>query len=294
MSDLSDASRRLRSPRPTDGPSEPGAWPPAWLPPNVSVDRPSAARMYDYLLGGHHNFAIDRDAAEAAIAIYPDFALIMQANRTFLRRAVQFLIEQGIDQFLDIGSGIPTSGNVHQVAQQANPSARVVYVDNDPIAVAHSTAMLRDVPSATILEADIRDTRVVLEHPTTRALLDSGRPVALLLVALLHFVVDDEQASRVVHELTAALPRGSYVVISHATGEGMTEATVQRLEQLYEHSSNALKTRSRAEVQRYFEGLELVPPGLVLGPRWRPEDPDDLLVSEPERSSTLVGVARKP
>jgi S-adenosyl methyltransferase len=270
------------------------AWPPVWLPPEVPLDRPSAARMYDYLLGGHHNFAIDRSAAEAAMAIYPDFPLIMQANRMFLRRAVHFLIEQGIDQFLDIGSGIPTAGNVHQVAHHANPSARVVYVDNDPIAVAHSTAMLADEPNATILEADIRHTRTVLDHPTARALLDSGRPMGLLLVALLHFVVDDDQASQIVRDLTAALPHGSYVVISHGSGEGMTEATIQQLEQLYRRSTNPLKTRSRADVARYFEGLELLPPGLVLGPCWRPEDPDDLLVSEPERSSTLVGVARKP
>jgi S-adenosyl methyltransferase len=290
MSDVSDTSRSPRS----QSPDAPAGSEAAWRPPDVQVDRPSAARMYDYLLGGHHNFAIDRTVAEAAIAIYPDFGLMMQANRMFLRRAVHFLIEQGIDQFLDIGSGIPTAGNVHQVAQQANPAARVVYVDNDPIAVAHSTAMLADVPGATIVEADIRDTRSVLDHPSARALLDSGRPTGLLLVALLHFVVDDDQARQIVRELTAALPHGSYLVISHGTGDVMTPGTMEQLEQLYRRSANPVRTRPRAEIARYFEGLELVPPGLVLGPCWRPEDPEDLLVSEPERSGTLVGVARKP
>ena len=171
---------------------------------------PSAARMYDYYLGGHHNLAIDREAADAAIAIYPEFPLIMQANRAFLRRAVVYLAEQGIDRFLDIGSGIPTVGNVHQIVQQINPSARVVYVDVDPVAVTHSTAVLRGVPNATIIEADLRQPKTILDHPDVRDLLGAGQPVALILAFVLHFVVDDAQARWVVRELRDALPPHSY------------------------------------------------------------------------------------
>jgi hypothetical protein len=266
---------------------------PAWTPENVPLDRPSAARMYDYYLGGHHNLAIDRAAAEAGSAIYPEFPLVMQANRAFLRRAVQFLVERGIERFLDIGSGIPTVGNVHLVAQRANPAARVVYVDVDPVAVAQSGAILQGNPQATIIQADARTPQYVLGHPAVRELLDAGQPVALLLVFVLHFVVDDALARRVVRELRDALPPGSYVALSHGTTEGLPPPILDQLVRLYAGTSQPVRPRPRAEVERYFEGLELVEPGLVYVPRWRPEEDDDLLLDRPEHSIGFAGVAKK-
>jgi hypothetical protein len=247
--------------------------------------------MYDYYLGGHHNLAIDRQAADEAIAIYPKFPLIMQANRAFLRRAVVYLAEQGIDRFLDIGSGIPTAGNVHQIAQQINPSAQVVYVDIDPVAVAHSTAVLRGVPNTSIIEADLRQPKTILEHPDVRDLLGDGQPVGLILAFVLHFVSDDALAQSVVRELCAALPPHSYAVISHGTAERMPADVFQQLVRLYRSTSQPVRIRSREEIERYFEGLELVSPGLVYVPLWRPEDDGDLLLDRPEISGGFGGVA---
>lgn len=267
--------------------------PPAWAPTDVPLDRPSVARMYDYYLGGAHNFAVDRQAAQQAIAIYPDLPLIIRTNRAFLRRAVTFLVEQGVEHFLDIGSGIPTAGNVHEVAQEANPAARVVYVDVDPVAVAHSEVLLRDNPLAAVVRADARRPERVLAHPEVRRLLDSGRPVAVLLVALLHFVPDDAEAHGVVRALREAVPSGSYLALTHASLE---QAPAQRaqLERLYARSSSPMRFRSRDEIARFLEGLEPVAPGLVYIPQWRPDGPDDLFAGEPERVAGYAGVGRTP
>jgi hypothetical protein len=254
---------------------------------------PNPARMYDYYLGGHHNLAIDREAADTATRIYPGFPLIMRANRAFMRRAVQFLVGQGIERFLDIGSGIPTVGNVHQIAQQANPDAQVVYVDIDPVAVAHSTAILRDNPGATIVGADMREPESILKHQAVQDLLRPGEPVALILAAVLHFIVDDEQARRVVFTLRDALPKDSYVVISHGTFEHLPPDVAEQVVRLYGSTSQPLRIRSRAEIAQFFDRLELVEPGLVLVPLWQPEDEGDLWRNTPERSSTFAGVARK-
>jgi hypothetical protein len=267
---------------------------PTWVPDNIPLDRPNAARMYDYFLGGYHNFAIDRQAAAQAIAIYPEFPLVMQANRAFLRRAVQFLAAQGIDQFLDIGSGIPTVGNVHEVVQEANPTARVVYVDSDPIAVAHSATILRDNPRATIIRADAHQPGQILGHPEARRLLDSGRPLAVILAFLLHFITDDAAADRLVRGLYDALPSGSYLVISHGTFEGLPPEIIAPLEQLYTRTTSPVKPRSRADIARFFAGTTLVDPGLVYCPLWRPEGPDELFHEQPERSIGFAGVGRKP
>jgi hypothetical protein len=249
--------------------------------------------MYDYFLGGYHNFEIDRKAAEQAIAIYPDFPLVMRTNRAFLRRAVRFLSSQGIEQFLDIGSGIPTVGNVHEVAQQANPAARVVYVDSDPIAVAHSTAILRGNPHATIIQADAGRSAELLDHPEVRRLLDLSKPLAVLLVFLLHFITDDEEVHGLVRRLRDALPSGSYLAISHGTIEGMSQVGEQ-LAKLYASRTDPVKPRSRAAIEQLFDGLELVEPGLVYIPLWRPEGPDDLFLDQPERCLGFAGVGRKP
>ena len=255
---------------------------------------PNAARMYDYYLGGHHNLAIDREAADRAISLYADFPLLMAVGRAFLRRAVRFLAHQGIERFLDIGSGIPTVGNVHRVAQQANPAARVVYVDIDPVAVAYSGALLEDEPNATIIEADLLDTERILNHAAVRDLLAPGEPVALILAYVLHFVLDNEQAVSAVRRLWQQLPRGSYVAISHGSMEGFPPEIASQLVRLYKNTSQPVRVRTRAEIERFFEDLELLEPGVVLLPLWHPEDPNDLMLDHPERSSAYAGVARKP
>ena len=250
--------------------------------------------MYDYFLGGFHNFDIDRKAAQQALAIYPDFSLVMRAGRAFIRRAVQFLTTQGIEQFLDIGSGIPTVGSVHEVSQQVNPAARVVYVDTDPIAVAHSRAILQGNRQAAIVQCDARQPEQILADPVVRGLLDFERPVAILLVFLLHFVTDDDEAYQVVRVLRDALAPGSYIVISHGSYEGITREISEQLARLYSRTTDPVSIRSRAQIHRFFDGLELVEPGLVYIPLWRPDSPDDLLVDEPERSIAFAGVGRKP
>ena len=266
---------------------------PGWTPDHVSIDTPSVARMYDYYLGGYHNFAADRAAAEAAIAVRPELPLVMQANRAFLRRAVRFMIEQGIEQFLDIGSGIPTVGNVHEVAQQANPAARVVYVDIDPVAVAHSQAILRGNALATVIQADARQPEQIIRHPETQRLLDWNKPVAVLLVALLHFVPDDADAAALVRVFRDASPTGSYLAISHASHAHLPAEVSNQVRRVYNTTTNAITPRTRDLISRCFDGLELVEPGLVFAPLWRPESPDDLFLDTPERSSSYVGVGRK-
>jgi hypothetical protein len=250
--------------------------------------------MYDYLLGGHHNFAADRAAAEAASKHFPDLPLILRANRTFLRRAVTFVSEQGIDQFLDLGSGIPTVGNVHEVAQELNPAARVVYVDIDPVAVTHSAALLESNPQAAVVQADVRDPDVILAHPAVQDLLDLRRPVAILLVAVLHFLPDTAETQQLVALLRERMVSGSYLVISHASVEGLGLELRARAQAEYARSGNPMTMRTRAEIGAFFEGLDLVEPGLVPVPLWRPEGPDDLLLDEPGRSNGFVGVGRKP
>lgn len=267
---------------------------PSWASSDLPLERPSVARMYDYLLGGYHNVAVDRAAADAAVAIYPDFPLVLQANRAFLRRSVQFLIAQGIDQFLDLGSGIPTAGNVHEVAQEARPGARVVYVDSDPVAVAQSTALLRGNPTAVAIQADVRQPAALLVHPDLQRVLDLRRPLAVLLVAFLHFLPDDAEAARVVAAFRAALPVGGYLALSHATADGAPPAVVEQLDALYARTAGGVYRRSRAQIAAFVAGLELVEPGLVYTPLWRPEEPTDTLLDQPERSIAFAGVGRKP
>ncbi|CCF85544.1 SAM-dependent methyltransferase [Nitrolancea hollandica] len=255
--------------------------------------KPNPARMYDYYLGGYHNFAIDREAADAAIAIWPELPLVMQANRAFLRRAVRFLVGQGIDQFLDIGSGIPTVGNVHEVAQQLNPAIRVVYVDSDPIAVAHSEFLVRANPQVAVVQQDAAQVDQLLGQPEVRALLDSGRPVAVLMCAVLHFILTDQEAESVSRAIIDALPPGSYVAISHASAEGVPPETHEQMMRLYDKTSSPMVGRTRAQITRLFGDLDLVEPGVVHVPLWRPEGPNDLFLAEPERGISVGGVGRK-
>jgi len=260
----------------------------------AGIEKPNAARMYDYFLGGFHNLAIDRAAAERVKAIYPDVARVMAVNRAFLRRAVRFLLDQGIDQFLDLGAGIATVGSVHEVAHGINPDAHVVYVDSDPVAVEHTRALLGDTPTVTIVEADARDIQSILTQADVCRLLDCSRPVGVLLIALLHFITSDDEAYGMVRVLRDALAPGSAIAIAHGTLDDVPEDVGRQLAQLYTGTTHPTHARSREEVAAFFTGLTLVNPGVVLAPLWRPESARDLFLDEPGRAINYVGVGMKP
>jgi hypothetical protein len=265
---------------------------PGRVPPGVDTQRANVARVYDYLLGGSHNFLADQDLGRAMAAVEPNVRAIARANRDFLGRAVRFLSSAGIRQFLDVGSGIPTQGNVHEVAHQADPGARVVYADLDPVAIAHSTAILAGQDNAAIIDGDLREPEKILTHPASRQLIDFSQPVGLLLVAVLHFIGDAEDPSRIVATLREALAPGSYLVLCHATNESRPTVT-QAAEKVYQRSVPTQgRTRSRTEILRFFEGFDLVEPGLVYIPEWRPDSPGDV-PSDPSKFWFLAGVARK-
>jgi hypothetical protein len=261
-----------------------------WVPDGVDTDTPSAARMYDYLLGGAHNFAADREAARRVLGIRPDSALLAQANRSFMRRAVRFMVDQGIDQFLDLGSGVPTVGNVHEIAQRYHPDARVVYVDVDPIAVMHARHLLAGDPHTIVLEQDIRKPDAILDDRQVRTLLDLDRPVGVLAVAVLHFLPDSEDPAGVLERLREAVADGSYLAISHGTADGHPEI-VERVRQVYQSTANPVVARSRAEVEALFGGWRPVDPGLAWVSEWRPEDAAD--DDPPDGHTNYGGVAVK-
>jgi SAM-dependent methyltransferase len=257
---------------------------------------PNVARMYDYYLGGKDNFAADRAAAEQALTFAPELRVGAREVRKFLQRAVNFLTDAGVRQFLDIGCGLPTQGNVHEIAQKVIPDARVAYVDNDPVVISHGRALLDNSPHTAVIQADLRDPAAILAHPEVRATLDLTEPVGVLLIAVLHVIPEDEVASRVVTELRDALPSGSYVAICHAVSDLVPETTA-KLASLYQDkmSSSAPRRtnlRSKAEVETYFDGLELVEPGVVYLPEWRPEPGDPGPGDTPVWS--VAGVGRKP
>ena len=265
---------------------------PAWATEDIDLDRPSIARVYDFFLGGSHNFAVDRAMAEQLLTLAPDVAEIMRANRAFLRRAVRFMVNEGITQFLDIGSGIPTVGNVHEVAQTASPGARVVYVDKDPVAVAHSTTLLADNPDADIVDADIRRPDDVLSSPKLRKLIDFEEPVAVLMVAILHFVTPEENPAGIVAAFRDALPEGSWLALTHATNEDRPD-TAAAVSKLYSaRATSPVTARSHDEIHDLFTGFDLVKPGLVHVPLWRP-DPGDRIPDKPSEYWVYAGVGRK-
>jgi hypothetical protein len=215
----------------------------------------------------------------------------MQSNRAFLRRAVRYLGEQGITQFLDIGSGIPTVGNVHEVAQRHDPEARVVYVDRDPVAVAHSRAILAGNEKAVVIQGDLREPDAIFDSPAVRAAIDLDKPVAVLMVAVLHFVPDDDDPQDAVTRIGARLAPGSFMAISHASAEGRPEMADAH-QQLYSRTPTPMTMRSRAEITQFFDGFELVEPGLVWLPLWHP-DTADAADQQPERTTGFAGVGRK-
>ncbi len=264
----------------------------SWVPPGVDTGKANIARVYDYWLGGSHNFRADQDAARAMIAIEPNTRAIMRANRAFLGRAVRFLAaEAGIRQFLDIGSGIPTEQNVHQVAQDAAPGAHVVYADNDEVAVAHSRLLLEDNPDASVIQADLREPALILTAPATQMLIDLTQPVALLLVAVLHFIPDSGNPAQIIATLRDALAPGSYLVISHACRDTDPEFADKGESAYRGRIAGQMCMRTGEQIARFFDGFTLVEPGLVWLPQWRPGRPEDV-PEDPHKFWCLVGVGR--
>jgi hypothetical protein len=246
----------------------------SWTPDEIDLDRPSPARVYDYYLGGSHNYAVDRETARQIVRLVPETPRFARANRSFLRRAVEYLVAAGIRQFLDIGSGIPTVGNVHEIAQRAAPDARVTYVDIDPIAVAHSRAILAGNDRVAVVQDDLRTPERVLSDPELLRVLDLDQPVAILMISLLHFVPDSDDPAGVIARYRDAVAAGSYLALSHIRRVPDPPADGLKTLEIYKRIGAPLVPRSDAELRSFFAGFDLVPPGLVALQEWRPETID--------------------
>ncbi|MEU6721736.1 SAM-dependent methyltransferase [Nonomuraea sp. NPDC046802] len=264
---------------------------PAGIDPTV----PSVARMYDYLLGGKDNFAADRQAAAQIMQLSPNAKEVAQANRAFLGRAVRAVAESGIGQFLDIGTGLPTQENVHQVARRFSPGSRVVYVDNDPIVLVHARALLAENADTIVVEGDMREPKSVLSHPEITRHLDFEQPLAVFLVAVLHFIPDDDQAQSIVRSIREALPSGSHLIISHVTVGELDSDVVGEGREVYRRTSTGNVTpRTREQIAGFFEGLEMMEPGLVSTTDWRTETALDPSLAGPGGVDILCGIGRVP
>jgi len=277
---------------------------PDWAPRNIDLTTPSAARVYDYFLGGAHNFAPDREMARRILELHPSAEANAQANRAFLHRAVRYLVGQGIRQFIDLGSGIPTVGNVHEVAHREAPGAKVVYVDVDPIAVAHSELILHGQENATVIHADLRRPKELLSRPEVNRLIDFSQPVAFLMVAVLHFIPESDHPEEAIAELHAIAAPGSHLVISHGydarldllTGQpgGLDDALPGQGQQVLGvyRAANPITIRTRPRLLEFFDGWPLAEPGLVWVPEWHPDWPDEV-GTDPSASFVVAGVGRK-
>lgn len=248
-------------------------------------DVPSPARMYDYYLGGRDNFAADREAADAVIASHPDQRQLARNNRAFLVRAVEHLTSAGITQFVDVGTGIPTAPTVHEVARRTHPDARVVYVDDDPVVLAHARALLAEDPAVAVVEADMHEPETITGHPEVARLIDFDRPVGVLFVAVLHFSPDDEPR-RIVEHFRRRMVPGSHLVLSAGSSEGLSAAELADIHEAYARTPRGGHLRARAEIGGLFEGFELLEPGLVDVSRWRGFE-------RPTHLSILSGVGRR-
>jgi hypothetical protein len=265
------------------------------LPPGIDFSRPHTARMYDYLLGGKDHFAVDRETMETGLRSWPGARVYARENRKFLARAVEYLVkEAGVRQFLDIGTGLPSANNTHEVAQRFAPDSRVAYVDNDPLVLVHAQALLTSNPAGrtAYVQADLREPEAILAHPGVRGTLDFNQPIALMLVAILHFLPDEDDPGALVRTLMSALPPGSYLVASHVTAE-LDPDGVHGMERAYRAGGLWAGARDAADFGRtFFTGLELVDPGLVVISEWRP--PAGEPVPTPREVSSNGAVARKP
>jgi hypothetical protein len=260
------------------------------MPEGADIDRPSAARLYDFFLGGRHNYAADRELGRKLLQAEPNARVIVRENRDFLGRAVRYLSEAGVRQFLDLGSGIPTQENVHEIAQRCDPEARVLYVDNDDGVIAHSKQLLRGNPLASVIKADLRHSEAVLAHPEFRRLIDLSQPVGLLMITVLHFIPESDDPVGIVAEYASVLPAGSYLAISHATSEAAPDTAAEVEDLMQANAANSAHTRKHDEIMRFFAGFEMVDPGLVYLPLWRH---DGQVPEHPERAWFYAGVGRK-
>jgi O-methyltransferase involved in polyketide biosynthesis len=256
----------------------------------LDANTPNVARIYDYWLGGKDNFAADRTTAEKLSEIVPEARAAARANREFLRRAVRYSAEAGIRQFIDLGTGLPTQANVHEVAHQIVPGARVVYVDYDPVVVVHGQALLQSDNATAIVEADLREPEKILEHHELRAMIDLDEPVAVLMVGILHFITDDEDPYGIVARFRDAMAPGSLLAICHVTADPRPHAEAPVTE-IYRQATAPMVPRSRDQVLRLFDGFDLVEPGLVYAPDWRPERAGE--ATDPVTSFVFAGVGRK-
>ncbi|WP_395105914.1 SAM-dependent methyltransferase [Actinomadura sp. SCN-SB] len=253
---------------------------------DLKTDIAHPARVYDYWLGGKDNFAADREVAERALAVAPDMPRSARSNRQFLKRAVELAAGEGIRQFLDIGSGLPTAENTHQIAQRTAPGARVVYVDNDPIVRVHGEALLASDASTTVVQGDLRRPEELLSHPQVTALIDFTQPLALLLLGVLHFVPDDEDPYGLMARLRDAMAPGSYLIFSHITGDADPDKGRELQEAINREARATVRTRE--EVTRFFDGFEILEPGIVPPDQWRNDGPSD-----PDRFWLWTGVGIK-
>jgi hypothetical protein len=264
--------------------------------PEIDTSRPHPARMYNYMLGGKNHFAADRETVDRAFASWPTGRIGPRENRAFLGRAVRYLAgEAGIRQFLDIGTGLPTTNNVHEVAQAVAPSSRIVYTDNDPMVLAHARPLLTSSPEGrtAYIHADLRDPAAILSDPVTRDVLDFSQPIALMLVAILHFIPDEDKPAEIIATLLDALPPGSYLTASHVTAEHVPAVNAASGQRAYQDAEVPWRMRDSDEFARLaFSGLELVPPGVVLASEWRPDDDGSRPL--PSEVNCYGGVARRP
>ncbi|MFC8529173.1 SAM-dependent methyltransferase [Nocardia sp. NPDC057227] len=261
--------------------------------PGLDANAAHSARMYDYYLGGKDNYPVDQQAADAVKLVFPHIEYAARTNRAFMVRAVRYLAEQGVDQFLDIGTGLPTEPNLHQVVQSVVPRARVLYVDNDPIVLTHARALLTSTPAGrtAYLDADLTRPESILNAPELSATLDLSRPVALSLIAILHFIGDHHRPYELVNTLLSAFAEGSYVLITHATGDFDPKGTAAAAE-VYRNRGIEVRTRTRDEIARFFTGLDLIEPNITPPHRWHPAEPEpELRLTSTERSEPSTGTS---
>ncbi|MGH3816112.1 MAG: SAM-dependent methyltransferase [Pseudonocardiaceae bacterium] len=266
---------------------------PGWVPHGVDVTVPNAARVYDYWLDGAHNFAADREMANKIQQVLPGIRDVVRIQRSFLRRVVLFMVGSGIRQFLDIGSGIPTVGNVHEIAQRADPECRIVYVDKEPVAVAHGELLLAGNDRAAAIQANLCDVEAVLDHPQTQRLLHFDQPVGLLMLLVVHFVPDSSDPVGILARYRHRLTPGSYLALSHGTADGNPAGLTETVQQ-YKNTPEPVYLRSHQEVLCLFTGFELVEPGLVGCALWRPSGPGDISDSAEMNMIVYGGVGHKP
>jgi hypothetical protein len=271
--------------------SEREAEPPARfdVPQRIDLSKANPARMYDYYLGGAHNFAVDREAAEKVLAMLPETRTFARDNRAFLQRVVRYLVvEAGIKQFLDLGSGIPTVGNVHEIAQDIDPACRVVYVDHEPVAVAQSRRLLAGNDNAAVIHADVRDSDLVLAHPETHRLLDFDQPLGLLMLQVLPFIPDADDPAGIVAAYRAACVPGSYLALAHSLTPEFWPGAVSDAIALYTNSTHPLHLRTPAQVTAMFDGYDLIEPGVVFSAGWRPDR--SISQDDARRSRAVAGL----